>query len=334
MWLVAAADDMPPVTVLLPVFNGGAHLPAAVRSILGQEYKRFELLVIDDGSTDGTHDYLTTLKDARVRVIRQRNQGLVPTLNHGLAAARHGLIARMDADDLSEPSRLAVQVAFLMDNPGVAAVGSCFVTIDEGGVRTDDVHVAANPPYLRRSIYLRNVFAHGSMTLHRDRALEVGGYRDVGPCEDYDLWLRLLDRYDLANVPEILYRYRVSASQISSASRGQQEACFAALRQELHAAEALPKVSATTVFREGLQHVTSYPQCRRTAQTYAYDHFGLARMVLTMGRVGQATQLLLGLALFTLRKPSALIGLPPFQSLAELRHRIRLRRSRPRRARN
>ncbi|MCY7289058.1 MAG: glycosyltransferase, partial [Cryobacterium sp.] len=217
-------DVLPPVTVLLPVFNGGARLPQAIESVLAQSYERFELLVIDDGSDDGTADYLDSLVDPRVRVVHQSNQGLVRTLNRGFSEASHQFVARMDADDVSEPERLAVQTQFLIENPLVAAVGSCFVTIDDEGSVLDEVHVAADARYLRRSMYFRNSFAHGAMTLRRDRVLQVGGYREVGPCEDYDLWVRLLRSYALGNVPDVLYRYRVYGSQISAKEVHHQQA--------------------------------------------------------------------------------------------------------------
>jgi len=318
-----ARRELPPVTVLLPVYNGGSHLAGAVRSVLAQDYPRFELLIINDGSTDGTRADLAALDDSRVRVLHQPNRGLVASLNRGLQEARYDLIARMDADDLSAPGRLSVQVDFLMKARHVAAVGSCFVVIDEAGAVLDEVHVAADPAYLERTMYLRNAFAHGSMMFRRDCVLEVGGYRDVGPCEDYDLWVRLLRSYKLGNVPDLLYRYRVSPSQISSSSGQEQTGCFLKARKELHNERPLPRVKPRVLVLEGLHHVSSYPQCRRTAQSYAYDHYGLARLMMRAGRYGQAAQLLRGVMLFALRKPRALVGLPPLQSLAEGLHRLR-----------
>jgi hypothetical protein len=321
-----AHRDLPPVTVLLPVYNGGSHLAGAVRSVLAQDYPRFELLIINDGSTDETTTDLAALDDSRVRVLHQPNRGLVASLNRGLHEARYDLIARMDADDLSAPRRLSVQVDFMMKVRQVAAVGSCFIVIDEAGAELDEVHVAADPAYLGRSMYFRNAFAHGSMMFRRDCVLEVGGYRNVGPCEDYDLWVRLLRSYSLGNVPDLLYRYRVSASQISSASRQEQTGCFQRARKELHSTRPLPRATPRALALEGLQHVSSYPQCRRTAQSYAYDHFGLARLMMRAGRYGQALELLLGVMLFALRKPRAFVGLPPLQSLAQALHRLRRNR--------
>lgn len=323
-------DSLAPVTVLLPVHNGGVLLRRAVDSILMQTHSDFELLLIDDGSDDGTSLYADSLTDPRVRVLHQPNRGLVETLNRGLREARHEFVARMDADDEAMPDRLAVQVRHLLRHPSIAAAGSCFVTIDSAGNILDDVHVAADSGYLHRSMYFRNSFAHGSMMFRRQRVLGVGGYRDVGPCEDYDLWVRLMLVSRLGNVPDVLYRYRVSPSQISNRASSQQDCCFRSTRAWLHSEHPLPVVPASTVMREGLRHVEAFPDCRRTAQTYAYDHFGLARMMIKSGRPHAALTLLLGLAMFVVRRPQGVVGLPPLLALATARHRVRQRLRRAR----
>jgi glycosyltransferase involved in cell wall biosynthesis len=187
------------VSVVLPVRNGERFLAEAIESVLGQTD---ELIVVDDGSTDGSADIAG--RYPRATVLRQEPLGLVAALNHGIERSVAPYIARMDADDLSLPERLERQVAFLDANPHVGLV-AC-------GVEVIDAETILLPPddaSLRRRLLLRNPFTHGSVVIRR-RALDAaGGYRsDYGANEDYDLWRRLARDWELAALPEILYRYR------------------------------------------------------------------------------------------------------------------------------
>ena len=124
----------PRVTVLMTVYNGAAYVRSAVDSVLAQTYADFELLVIDDASTDGSGDVVRAVGDARIRVVpNAANLGLTTSLNTGLALARGELVARHDADDLSRPERLATQVALLDTRPEVSLVGSWYQKIDPAG---------------------------------------------------------------------------------------------------------------------------------------------------------------------------------------------------------
>ena len=124
-------NEPPDVSVLLPVYNGERYLAGALRSILLQTFPRYELIVVDDGSTDDTGGILKSHSDSRIRVVRHaRNLGLVAALNTGLAASRGRFIARMDVDDISLPMRLERQVAFLSRNSHVGACGSWFRASD------------------------------------------------------------------------------------------------------------------------------------------------------------------------------------------------------------
>src|SRR5262245_33145279 len=124
-----------PVSVVLPVFNAARFLPEAVRSILGQTYDAFELIVVDDGSVDGSGELAADLaaSDPRVEVIRRRHEGLVPALNAGLERARGHYVARMDADDVAHAERFQRQVAYLDAHPASVAVGSAMEVVDADG---------------------------------------------------------------------------------------------------------------------------------------------------------------------------------------------------------
>ena len=138
---------LPRISVVMPVFNGGSYLAAAVESILKQSFNDFELIVIDDGSTDKTACVLAGFarSDGRIRVIGQANTGVVASLNRALDLARGEYVARMDADDVSLPSRFELQVAFLDTHPEVAVVGSAITLIDEEGSAIRDVDYPLAP---------------------------------------------------------------------------------------------------------------------------------------------------------------------------------------------
>lgn len=323
---------LPSVTVLLSVFNGGAHLAEAIASVLAQTHADFELLIIDDGSTDDTPAVLRSFTDPRIRVVTQPNAGLVAALNRGLGEARHDLVARMDADDVSSPHRLERQTRFLVENPTVAAVGSCFDLIDEAGGRTGVAHVAADSGYLGRQLYFRNTLAHTSILMRRDAVLEVGAYRQVGPVEDYDLWTRLAGYYPLVALDDVLVSYRVSPSGISASAGSEQQLCLDHVRRGLHGSRPYSAVSPARVVREGSLHRRSHPRCTDTAASYLLDHLGLAVVLWSYGRRGVALVTASGAALFVLRHPTSVRGVAASQApklFARLRARLTLPAGRP-----
>jgi glycosyltransferase involved in cell wall biosynthesis len=204
------------VSVVLPVRDGERFVREAVESVLAQTYADLELIVVDDGSTDGTAAALAGFRDERLRVLRQEPSGLVAALRRGVAEARAPLVARMDADDVSEPARLERQVELLERRPRVGMAATWTAVIDEEG---RELRREVLPPAhedLARRLLLRNPFQHGSVVVRRDALEAAGGYRDdYGANEDYDLWRRLARSWELACVPEVLYRYRVHAGAVT-----------------------------------------------------------------------------------------------------------------------
>jgi cellulose synthase/poly-beta-1,6-N-acetylglucosamine synthase-like glycosyltransferase len=201
----------PLVSVVLSVHNGAADLPRAVDTILAQTFRDFELIAINNGSTDGTAAVLDDLRDPRVRVVHQDDMGLAAALNRGIAMARGRYVARQDHDDWAKPTRLEKQVAFLESNPDCALVGTR-AEIWVGDQKTERVHDhPIHNAALQFELLFDNPFVHSSMMLRRSALDAVGGYStdcSRQPPEDYELWSRIARRYKVANLPERLTIYR------------------------------------------------------------------------------------------------------------------------------
>ncbi len=217
----------PAVSVLIPVYNGGAFFRAAVESVLAQTFRDFECLILDDGSTDESGKIADELArgDDRVRVIHRENRGLVATLNELVAAARGDLLARMDADDLCLPTRFARQVQFFEQHPEAVCVGCAYWMIDEADRTITHIRVPVDDATLQQSMLRgHSPISHPTAMIRAEPLRRLGGYRrEFYPAEDFDLWLRLGELGTLANLPDPLIRYRVHSGSISGqATQGRQ----------------------------------------------------------------------------------------------------------------
>lgn len=198
-------------------YNAGPWLGAAVESILGQTLADLELIVIDDGSTDDTPMVLAAIPDARLRVERQGRAGLTRALTRALGLARAPLLARLDADDLAAPDRLARQVAYLAAHPEVGLLGTAAQEVDVHGRARGIVRPPEADPALRRLLIRRNPFVHSSIVMRRDLVERAGGYDAAFPvAQDYDLWLRLGELTRLANLPDVLVTRRLIPDRVSA----------------------------------------------------------------------------------------------------------------------
>lgn len=212
------------LSVLLPCRDAARHLPEAIASIEAQTFGDFEVVAVDDGSTDATPALLAVWarRDPRVRLLRSPARGIAPALALALAEARGELVARMDADDVAEPERFERQVAYLDAEPGVAACG-CRVryfpreVVRDGAVRYEAwLNSLVGPASLARDIFVECPIAHPALVARRAALEAVGGYRDPGWPEDYDLLLRLWGAgHALASVPAVLLHWRESAARAS-----------------------------------------------------------------------------------------------------------------------
>jgi glycosyltransferase involved in cell wall biosynthesis len=203
----------PAVTVLMPVYNAGRFVAETVETVLAQTMRDFEFLIIDDGSTDDSPAVLQeyAAQDGRIRLVSRPNTGYVAALNEGLAKASAPLIARLDADDLSDPRRLELQLARMNAEPQLVALGSNASAIDEAGHPLGDYPVPLTHEEIEAS-HLRGSSAihHPAVMLRAEAVRRVGGYRrEYMPCEDFDLWLRLAEVGRVANLPEPLLTKRL-----------------------------------------------------------------------------------------------------------------------------
>ena len=210
------------VNVLLPVFNGASTIDVAMESLLGQSLSDIKVIAIDDGSTDRSPQILADFAraDRRVTVIRQNNRGIVDALNVGLGHSDSEFIARQDADDISDPSRLERQLTYLQRHPNCIAVSGAVRHIDELGRFTGNIQyfrepADADPNWApAREPYL----IHPFLMVRRADLVAVGGYRQVHHSEDTDLYWRLLERGKLHNLDITLGDYRVHSGGISGTS--------------------------------------------------------------------------------------------------------------------
>jgi glycosyltransferase involved in cell wall biosynthesis len=214
----------PLVTVVLPVFNAASTVARAVESIARQTFADWELLAIDDGSTDGTPAVLAELArgEPRLRVLTRSHDGLLQALNTALAGARGEFIARMDADDEAHPERFAEQVGFLRQHPEVGVVGSL---VKFGGdparaggyaLHVDWMNGVVTPEAIALNRFIESPFAHPSVMFRRELVQGLGGYREGDFPEDYELWLRWLDAgVAMAKVPRVLLTWNDPPARLS-----------------------------------------------------------------------------------------------------------------------
>lgn len=208
---------VPRVSILLPVRNEETFLPAALASLVAQTLTQWELVAVDDGSTDSTPAILAAAaaRDRRIRVLTPSGHGLVAALNTGLAACRSDLVARMDGDDISHPHRLQAQEQFLRQHRDVGLVACTFRHFPRQDLKIGMLAYEAwqnslsTHEEVMRDLFVESPFVHPSVMFRKTDVERVGGYRETGWAEDYDLWLRLTAAGTrFARLPQMLFFWR------------------------------------------------------------------------------------------------------------------------------
>ena len=221
----------PTISVLMPVYNGLPYLPAAVDSILKQSYSNYEFLIFDDGSQDGSQQYLSSIDDPRVKLTVLEHQGLGPLLNFGLQKAQGEFIARMDADDIAHPRRFERQIQTMANHPECVACGSNIQLMDSESQLGDIRQMpASNIKIFQDLIFGKTSICHPTSMFRKKSAHEIGGYNaSLVPAEDYDFWWRMSAKGSLLNIQSPLLNYRQHPSSVSSTQTDTQRTLVQAL---------------------------------------------------------------------------------------------------------
>lgn len=206
------------LAVYMPVYNAASYLPAAIESILAQEMRDFSFVIVDDGSTDASPDIIRgyASRDSRIVAVFAPHRGLVPTIDEAIARVDAPLLARMDADDISLPARLAAQMAYLVRQADVALVGCQADHIDATGRVIGRTDLPNDPAEVAATMMRYNAVVTPATIVRTAVHRAHGGFRpEYSPSDDYDLWLRISERHKIANLPKILFQYRVHSSSLS-----------------------------------------------------------------------------------------------------------------------
>ncbi len=213
----------PRISVLMAVYNGGEYLRLAVESLLCQTFADFELIIVDDGSTDETAKVIASLseQDNRIQPIRNpTNSGLIASLNRGLSLCRSDIVARADADDLFHPNRLREQYEYLQRHADVGVLGSAVSFIDaSGNPSRQQLHdFPLDADQVRVNSMLGCCLWHTTVMFRKALVDDAGGYKAhmAGGPEDYDLWATLLPRTKIVNLPSVLAFQRLHGSSITA----------------------------------------------------------------------------------------------------------------------
>ncbi len=225
-------DNIPQISVIMSVFNGEKYLADAIESILNQTFSDFEFIIIDDGSTDRSLKIINEFAqiDKRIQVVKNDNNiGLAASLNKGISLAKGEYITRMDADDVSLPERFEKQVVYLNTHQEIAVVASNYIRVDENNNVLRHTNRPTTPSRIFFRLFFGDVIAHPTVMM-RQKIFNKGFYKyneNYKTAQDYDLWLTIINKFDIANLPDNLLYYRdhsISASNLLSEDQQKNDA--------------------------------------------------------------------------------------------------------------
>src|SRR4051812_303703 len=181
----------PKVSILIPVFNGMPYLRQCIESVFAQMLEHWECVIVNDGSTDDTAEFLGTIDDERIIILNQENGGISAAVNHGLEHCRAPYVARLDADDIALPTRLNEQLAYLEAHPEVALVGTQVAPMGARGAGSSLNLPTTHDAIMGALLAARHAVAHSAVMIRRDVLQRIGGYWSLPYGEEYDLMLRV-----------------------------------------------------------------------------------------------------------------------------------------------
>lgn len=247
----------PKLSVLMAVHNSREYLESAIKSILNQTYTDFEFLITDDGSTDGSNEVIATLAKQDPRIVHRfrENRGLTSTLNELASYARAPYLARMDADDLSLPDRFEKQIRFLEKYSEVSLVGGAILIIDN---RDRPIFTISNPVDGKKidehNLIGKVAIHHPAVIMRTSVFKQVGGYdEDFSSAQDLDLWLRMAEVSQLANLGDIVLKYRIHEGSISSQRKSEQAGNAEEACRRAWARRDIPPQSMYEIFRQSVR---------------------------------------------------------------------------------
>jgi len=205
------------VTILMAAFNASKFIADSIKSVLNQTFQNFELLIINDGSTDNTETIIQSFNDPRIRVIKnETNRGLIESRNIALLEAKGNFIAILDSDDIAIVDRLEKQLNAFQNNPDLAVVGSRALIIDQNGKETGEkLDVFTDVDKIKLTLFFENTIVHSSTMIKAEIFREFNGYQGDTLIEDYDLFYRISQKYSIENLENYLVKYRIHGANIS-----------------------------------------------------------------------------------------------------------------------
>lgn len=231
-------ETTPRVSAIMTVYNTARWVARAIDSLLTQTYRDIEIILVDDGSTDDSAQIAqaAVARDKRVRFAACAHAGIASASNQAIGMARGEYIAVLDSDDIALPDRFARQVTWLDAHPDVAVLGGAMVTMDEDERKQRTVRYVTAPSDLRKAVMSYSPIAHPAAMMRRHVITAIGGYRSTfEPAQDYDLWLRVSEQAELANLPAVLTYHRHHPGQ-TSVTQGRRQAALADLARAVAAA--------------------------------------------------------------------------------------------------
>ncbi|CAN5670014.1 hypothetical protein BH10BAC5_BH10BAC5_14500 [soil metagenome] len=200
----------------MPVYNEAKFLKGSIQSILDQNYKDFEFLILNDNSTDNSEEIILSYKDPRIKYVKVESKGISALLNYGVSIASGKLIARMDADDIAMPQRLEKQMHFVQDSDENFISSAWFATFKNKKI----INIVKHPTedyYIKKKLNTSNPICHPLVIFHKSFFIKLRGYNEGLDClEDHDLWLEARNRAEFGNIPEVLLLKREKENSLSA----------------------------------------------------------------------------------------------------------------------
>lgn len=221
-------------TVLMPVYNGAKYLDQSIKSILDQTFEDFEFIIINDFSIDDSKDIIHSYQDKRIKYFEnKKNLGIADTLNYGLELSVGDLIVRMDADDIAYPQRIERQIQFMINNPQVGISGTYYKAF---GLFEKEYKPPSNHEKIKEALLTYNPIGHPTIIFRNDffKKNKLKYDKEFKYCEDYELWTRAINYFEMANIPEILLYHRKHAEQVSFKYKEEQRSNFLKINEALN----------------------------------------------------------------------------------------------------